>query len=103
VSKPSAELSALRNLISEAETLLATTKLPENRSKRALELLRAAVALTNDLLTAKPSRARKSNPAVELGAKGGKKTAERGPEYFAAIAAMRKTKGGGRPKKATAS
>ena len=36
--------------------------------------------------------------AVELGRKGGKKTAERGPEYFAAIQAKRGTRGGGRPK-----
>lgn len=36
--------------------------------------------------------------AVELGRRGGKKTAERGPEYFAEIQAKRKTKGGGRPK-----
>jgi hypothetical protein len=37
--------------------------------------------------------------AVKLGRKGGNKTAERGPEYFKQIAAMRKTKGGGRPRK----
>jgi hypothetical protein len=35
----------------------------------------------------------------ESGRIGGRKTAERGPEYFAEIQAMRKTKGGGRPKK----
>ena len=38
--------------------------------------------------------------ASKLGAKGGKKTAERGPDYFRQIAAMRKTRAGGRPKKA---
>lgn len=37
------------------------------------------------------------NPA-ERGRKGGTKTAERGPDYFRRIAAMRKTKAGGRPK-----
>jgi len=36
--------------------------------------------------------------AVELGRKGGRKTAERGPEYYAEIQAKRQTKGGGRPK-----
>ena len=35
---------------------------------------------------------------VEMGRKGGKKTAERGPEYFRQLAAMRKTRAGGRPK-----
>lgn len=37
--------------------------------------------------------------AASLGKKGGTKTAERGPEYFAKIAGMRKTNAGGRPKK----
>jgi hypothetical protein len=36
---------------------------------------------------------------AKIGRKGGAKTAERGPEYFRQIAAMRKTKSGGRPKK----
>jgi len=39
------------------------------------------------------------NPASLLGSIGGKKTAERGPEYYARIAGMRKTRGGGRPRK----
>ena len=37
--------------------------------------------------------------AVKRGRKGGSKTAERGPDYFRQIAAMRKTRAGGRPKK----
>jgi len=36
--------------------------------------------------------------AVELGRKGGKKTAERGPKYYAEIQAKRETRAGGRPK-----
>ncbi len=36
---------------------------------------------------------------VEFGRRGGQKTAERGSEYFRNIAAMRKTKAGGRPRK----
>jgi hypothetical protein len=36
--------------------------------------------------------------AVELGRRGGKKTAERGPEYYAKIQAKRQKRGGGRPK-----
>lgn len=37
--------------------------------------------------------------AVKRGRKGGTKTAERGPDYFRQIAAMRKTRSGGRPRK----
>jgi hypothetical protein len=37
--------------------------------------------------------------AVKRGRKGGSKTAERGPDYYRQIAAMRKTRAGGRPKK----
>lgn len=85
------ELNALRSLILQADTLLSTTKLPEGRAERAHELLSAALALTDDLLTVKP--------AAALGAKGGAKTAERGPEYFKRIAGMRKTNAGGRPRK----
>ena len=39
----------------------------------------------------------KTPAAVELGKLGGQKTAERGPEYYAQIQALRKTKAGGRP------
>ena len=85
------DLKALRNMIAEAETILSATTLPQRGSERALELLGASLRLADRLLTEKP--------AAVLGAKGGKKTAERGPEYFARIAAMRKTKAGGRPRK----
>ena len=85
------DLQALRNLIAEAKTILSTTKLPQGRAERAGELLGAAVNLADELL--------KASPAATLGAKGGKKTAERGPEYFRKIASMRKTRGGGRPRK----
>lgn len=40
----------------------------------------------------------KNNAAAELGRLGGEKTAERGPEYYAEIQAMRKVRAGGRPK-----
>jgi len=93
MAKPKTDLRALRNLISEAELILSTTVLPEGRSERARELLKAAVALTDHLISIKP--------AAILGAKGGKTTAKRGPEYFARIAGMRRTRAGGRPKKAT--
>ena len=84
-----ADLKALRNMVAEAETLLTTT-LPHGRVERARELLGTAVKLTDHLLTEKP--------AAVLGAKGGKKTAERGRDYFRKIAALRKTRAGGRPK-----
>lgn len=40
----------------------------------------------------------KNKAASELGKLGGQKTAERGPEYYAEIQAMRKVRAGGRPK-----
>ena len=42
---------------------------------------------------------RLSNAPAELGKRGGQKTAERGPEFFARIAGMRKKRAGGRPPK----
>jgi hypothetical protein len=41
--------------------------------------------------------------AAKRGSKGGIKTAQRGPDYYRNIAAMRKTRAGGRPKKRTGS
>lgn len=87
-----ASLKALRNLISEAEKIVATNPMPQGRTERAGELLRAAIALADDLLA--------TRPAAVLGAKGGKATlARRGPDYFRKLAARRKTFGGGRPPK----
>jgi hypothetical protein len=44
-------LEALRNLIEETDLLISTTDpLPENRTPRCRELLRAALAITDDLL-----------------------------------------------------
>jgi hypothetical protein len=85
------DLKALRGLISQTQALLMTTSLPEGRSQRAIELLTAAIHLADDLLT--------ESPAATLGAKGGKATAKRGPDYFRKIAAMRKERKGGRPPK----
>ncbi len=88
------QLAVLRNLIAEADVLLTTSPLPENRSGRAHEILTTALSLVEDMeRTAK-------NPAASLGAKGGSATARKlGPDYFRELAAKRKTKGGGRPKK----
>jgi hypothetical protein len=91
MAKPKTDLHALRNLISEADLILSTTTLPEGRATRCRELLKAAVALADHLLAVPP--------AAALGKKGGLKTAQRGPEYFRKIAAMRRTRAGGRPAK----
>lgn len=53
------------------------------------------LSLTDDLLTLnKPTPA-----AAALGRKGGTQTAKRGSEYFRQLAAKRKTRAGGRPRK----
>jgi hypothetical protein len=88
-------LQALKNLISESETILATTTLPQGRAPRALELLRAALALTDDLLAQE-----RMTPAAAMGHKGGSATARKlGADHFRKLAAMRKTRAGGRPRK----
>lgn len=88
------ELSTLKRLLSEAELILATTDLPEGRAVRCRELLRSALALTDDLLGQS-----KMPAAAALGRKGGSQTAKRGSDYFRQLAAKRKTLGGGRPRK----
>jgi len=90
------DLKALRNLINQADLSLALV--PEHPSiASARESLNAALALSKDLIK------RSSDPvktgAAAMGARGGSKTAQRGPEYFAQIAAMRKNRKGGRPRK----
>lgn len=85
------DLKALRRMISEAHQILQTSpELPQGRTARALELLGDSVVLADYLLTIEP--------AAVLGKMGGKATARKGPEYFRKIAAMRKTKAGGRPR-----
>jgi hypothetical protein len=89
------ELTALKNLLSQANRILATApELPENRTAAARESLAAAIALADDLL-----RQAKMPAAAALGRKGGSTTARRhGPEHYRAMAAKRKTHGGGRPR-----
>jgi hypothetical protein len=59
------------------------------RAQRAIKLLKhAATGLS-------------TTPASLLGSIGGRKTAERGPDYFRKIAAMRKNRAGGRPRKSS--
>jgi len=88
------ELTALKKLLAEVDLTLATTDLPENRTARCREILRAALALTDDLLFQA-----KLPAAAILGRRGGSVTAKRGSAYFRKLAARRKTHGGGRPRK----
>lgn len=85
------DLQTLRNLIDEAHLILTTVGTAKGGANAAAKILSSALALTDDLI-ALPST------AVSLGQRGGQKTAERGPDYFKKIAAMRKTKAGGRPR-----
>jgi len=89
-------LQALKNLISEADLILETTPpLPENRTAACREALRAALALTIDLL-----KQDKLTPAAIMGHKGGSTTSRKfGAEHYRRMAAARKTRAGGRPRK----
>jgi len=89
-------LQALRNLISDADLILETTPaLPQNRTAACREALRAALALTDDLL-----KQGKMTAAAVLGHKGGSTTARKlGADHYRRMAAARKTRGGGRPRK----
>jgi hypothetical protein len=92
------ELTALKNLLDQADHILATTPLlPENRTAACREVLASALAITRDLLK---QSANTSASAVILGRKGGSTTSQRhGPEHYRQMAARRKTHGGGRPRK----
>jgi hypothetical protein len=88
------DLQAARNMIAEAELILTTTELPQGRAERCRELLTAALALMDDISQGA------TNPAVMLGAKGGSATVQKhGSDHFRQLAAKRKTKAGGRPRK----
>lgn len=93
-----AELTTLKNLLSQADRILETTPpLPENRTGATRELLQTALALTDDLL-----KQSKLPAAAALGHKGGSTTSRRhGPEHYRQMAAKRKTHGhgSGRPRK----
>lgn len=88
------DLRALKNLVDEAYLIVSTDPIPRGGIESARENLDAARRLAK-LLLLRPE----TSAAAELGTLGGKKTAERGPEYFRDIAAKRKTRAGGRPKK----
>jgi hypothetical protein len=73
-----ASLNALKNILSEVDLILETCPpLPQNRTGRSRELLRAALALTDDLI----SQVGKTAGEV-IGHKGGSATAHRfGPDH----------------------
>jgi hypothetical protein len=94
MSAERASLLALKRLISQAELIYSDRAVPAAQRERGGELFIAALALVDDLLTQGRSTA-----AAELGAKGGSQTAKRGSDYFRQLAAKRKTRAGGRPRK----
>ena len=89
-------LLALKNLIAQADLILETTSpLPQNRTAAARENLRTTLALTDDLI-----KQVKMTPAAVMGHKGGSTTARKlGADHYRRMAAARKTRGGGRPRK----
>src|SRR3989442_6625369 len=91
------ELTALKNLLSQTHRILSTTDLPQNRTARCRELLRSALAITDDLL-----RQTKLPAAAILGSRGGAIIAKRGSDYFRKFAARRTTHGRARPAKTSA-
>jgi hypothetical protein len=89
------DLNALRRMLKELERVLKMGPLPPGIAARSSELLTSSIALTEDLI--------EQTPAAFLGSLGGQETAKRGPEYYARIASLRKTRAGGRPKKTSSS
>jgi hypothetical protein len=91
-----ASLIALRELITDTDLTLETIpNLPQNRTAHCRENLRAALALADDLI-----KQSKMTAAAVMGHKGGSTTARKlGPEHYRRMAAARKTRGGGRPRK----
>src|SRR4051812_11914805 len=94
------DLKALRRLLNQADLVLELIPNPHPSMASAHESLTAALALSEDLIKRSSDVALKDEAAAALGAKGGQKTAAtRDPGYYARIAAMRKTRAGGRPRK----
>jgi len=92
-----ASIQALKNILTEIDTLVSTSPqpMPQNRTPRCLELTRAALALADDIL-----KQTRMTPAVVLGHKGGSATSQRhGAEHYRKMAAARKVHAGGRPRK----
>jgi hypothetical protein len=90
------ELRALKNMIADADLILETApELPENRTKAARDLLKTSLALIDDLI----SQAKLPAAAI-MGRKGGASVVRKlGSDHFRRMAAARKTRAGGRPRK----
>ena len=88
------DVRTLKNLIEQAKLIADADPFPKGGVAVLRENLDAASELVKLLLV----RPTPESIASELGKRGGKETAKRGAEYFAQIAALRKTKAGGRPK-----
>jgi hypothetical protein len=88
------DVRTLKNLVDQAYLIVSSDPIPRGGIESLRENLDAARRLAR-LLLVKPEK----SAAIELGTRGGKKTAQRGPKYFSQIAGMRKTKAGGRPRK----
>ncbi len=87
-------------MLDQADIALDTVVDPGPSVRSAKESVKAALTLTRDII-ATGSALVDPSAATALGAKGGNATlANKGPEYFKQISAMRKKKAGGRPKKA---
>ena len=89
-------LLALRDLIADTDLTLETIPdLPQNRTAHCRENLRAALALADDLI-----KQQRMTAAAVMGRKGGASTSRKlGTEHYRKMAAARKTRGGGRPRK----
>ncbi|MGA2882448.1 MAG: hypothetical protein ABSG13_26130 [Bryobacteraceae bacterium] len=85
---------ALKNLIDQAYRIVSSKPVSPGGIESLEEILYSARMLAKELLSSPTSV-----PAATLGKLGGEKTAERGPEYFRQIAAMRKTRAGGKPRR----
>jgi hypothetical protein len=100
MNEPTDQLPALHNKIVRAHAdveyiaSLLAAPISEQTRKACLKRAQRAVKLLHNAATALSI-----TPASLLGSIGGRKTAERGPDYFRKIAAMRKTRAGGRPRK----
>jgi len=88
-------VEALKNILEEIELLISTAEpLSQNRTPACLDLIRTASALADDI-----AKQEHLTPAAVMGHKGGSTTAQRGSDYFRQLAARRKVKAGGRPRK----
>jgi len=90
------DLKALHRLVNQADLVLATIANPHPSIASARESLSAALALSKHL---SKHLSKREPDAAALGSKGGSVTAQRGPEYYAKIGALRKNRRGGRPRK----